>query len=70
MNIDQLLQAARIIEQRDEGMLWVLSAKTSWHMFSSRPANILFPPQTTAKKQTQAPVKRDRKPTKRSQSYR
>lgn len=40
MNIDQLLQAARIIEQRDE-----------------------------AKKQTQAPVKRDRKPTKRSQSY-
>ncbi|KAK2572233.1 Max dimerization protein 4 [Acropora cervicornis] len=41
MNIDQLLQAARIIEQRDE-----------------------------AKKQTQAPVKRNRKPTKRSQSYR
>lgn len=45
-------------------------AKISWHMLFSRPANILFPPQTTAKKQSQAPVKRDRKPTKRSQSYR
>ncbi|XP_068708835.1 max dimerization protein 1-like [Montipora capricornis] len=40
MNIEQLLEAAKIIEQRDE-----------------------------AKKQTQASVKRDRKPTKRSQSY-
>lgn len=45
-------------------------AKNSWHMLFSRPANILFPPQTTAKKQSQASVKRDRKPTKRSPSYR
>lgn len=40
MNIEQLLVAAKILEQRDE-----------------------------AKKQTQASVKRERKPTKRSQSY-
>ncbi|KAJ7383119.1 Max-interacting protein 1 [Desmophyllum pertusum] len=41
MNIEQLLEAAKIIEERDE-----------------------------AKKQSQASVKRDRKPTKRSPSYR
>ena len=70
MNIEQLLEAAKIIEQRDEGKLCSFSAKISRHMSFSRPANVLFPPQTIAKKRSQASVKRDKKQTKRSPSYR
>lgn len=44
MNIEQLLEAAKIIEQRDEGKFCSFSAKISRHMSFSRPANVLFPP--------------------------
>ena len=44
MNIEQLLEAAKIIEQRDEGRFFLFLSENSSHMLFSRPANVLFPP--------------------------
>lgn len=47
MNIEQLLVAAKILEQRDEGKFCQFPCENLVAHVISRPANILFAPQTS-----------------------